>query len=217
MQGSTLPVIHGGQDLCLWGQKGIKFSAAAAWEHIRPKAPRVEWAKLLWHRNHIPRHSFIVLVVQQKLHTQDRMIGMGRSELGHCMFCKQQMKTHDHLFFLCKFLRPLLQEWASKCGITMPGSSVASHFQHLATKLRKSAEGVLIKTSFCSLIYAVWKARNDAIFRDIKPTLHVLKQHIRKVLTDIAASKNYKMSQREMNILHHWRIHIPIDSLWWDC
>lgn len=40
-----------------------KFTVASAWDKLRTVRPIVDWYRLIWHKDYIPRYSFILLIV----------------------------------------------------------------------------------------------------------------------------------------------------------
>ena len=49
-----------------------------AWEQLRRHRQMVEWHDIVWFKNAVPRHSFLLwMAVQQKLTTQDRLDRFG--------------------------------------------------------------------------------------------------------------------------------------------
>ena len=77
-----LPDTSRGTDLILWRHKedGFRdmFPTANTWNQIRPKKAKVDWSKVVWFTQSIPRYSFITwLAVLNRLATGD--IGLGES------------------------------------------------------------------------------------------------------------------------------------------
>jgi hypothetical protein len=51
-----------------------RFLVKVAWEQLRIRNQMVDWHDIVWSKNAISRHSFLLwLAVQQKLTTQDKL------------------------------------------------------------------------------------------------------------------------------------------------
>ncbi|PWA58432.1 reverse transcriptase domain, Reverse transcriptase zinc-binding domain protein [Artemisia annua] len=56
---------HGKLDVCKWrnnGGKDVKFSISNVWEDMREKREKVDWWKLIWFSQCLPRHAFILWI-----------------------------------------------------------------------------------------------------------------------------------------------------------
>jgi len=63
------------------------------WENLRFHNQVVEWHDIVWFKNAVPRHSFLLWVaVQQKLTTQDRLHRFGIHGLNQCSSVSPTMK-----------------------------------------------------------------------------------------------------------------------------
>lgn len=101
-----VPSVDRGSDLVLWkqGEDDYKdsFSTANTWEQIRRKKPRVDWCRVVWFSQNIPRYAFITwLAIQNRLSTGDRMRSWGITQ--GCGLCGERDETRDHLFFACPY------------------------------------------------------------------------------------------------------------------
>ncbi|VVB17004.1 unnamed protein product [Arabis nemorensis] len=120
----ALPNAMAGKDKVLWKQKndtyGDKFSTKKTWHLIRAKAPIVEWHRLLWFSQAIPRQRFITwLASRNKLSTGARMRQWGITQA--CPLCGEPDETRDHLFFACPYgtcyARGYLRDEKTRIGI----------------------------------------------------------------------------------------------------
>ncbi|GAB2216289.1 hypothetical protein Droror1_Dr00024060 [Drosera rotundifolia] len=124
-QGAALPTMNRGDDICYWGRgQNQFFSTPTAWKTLRPRMPKVPWYSVIWFKSHIPIHSFILwLEVHGRLNTMDRLMRIGVLDHFVCIFCKKEVKSHDHVFFACELLSKLLQVWMTKCSSRLTASS----------------------------------------------------------------------------------------------
>ena len=53
----------------------VEFSTQQVWKDLQSQVPKVDWHSLVWFKNRIPRHSFILwLTMLNRLSTQKRMV-----------------------------------------------------------------------------------------------------------------------------------------------
>lgn len=99
-----------------------EFSASIAWESFQHRDSQVEWEKVVWFPNCVPRFSILVwLLIRKALKTQDKLKAWDRGgNVVSCVFCAQQPDSHDHLFFECPYS---MQVWQMLCPYTkIPGN-----------------------------------------------------------------------------------------------
>jgi len=68
-----------------------RFSVKAAREQLRRHRQMVEWHDIVWFKNVVPRHSFLLwMAVQQKLTTQDKLHRFGIHGPNRCsLMCRE--------------------------------------------------------------------------------------------------------------------------------
>ncbi|GJX41177.1 RNA-directed DNA polymerase, eukaryota, reverse transcriptase zinc-binding domain protein [Tanacetum coccineum] len=109
-----MPTLNEKEDKVLWvTNAGLKvcFSTKHAWLDLREDLPNVEWKDVIWFKQFIPKHRFILwLAIQGKLLTQDKMENWNIGGNPLCGFCNQEANSHDHLFFQCDFAKTVWKE-----------------------------------------------------------------------------------------------------------
>lgn len=103
---APLPDANTGPDIALWrhNQDDFKpaFSAAKTWEYLREKRNKVQWHRLVWFPQAVPRQAFMVwLALKDRLSTDTRMRGWGMEQ--NCVFCGERDASRDHLYFACSY------------------------------------------------------------------------------------------------------------------
>jgi hypothetical protein len=119
---SRLPeVVIGGDDLPVWkSSKGV-YSCAETLDQLRVKLPAMEWHKVVWFSQAIPRHAFILwLALRDALVTKEKMCSWGFFGPSVCMFCYGCNESWGHLFFDCSFSRRIWRALMSICLIPNP-------------------------------------------------------------------------------------------------
>jgi len=97
----------GQKDEIVWlDSPNHRFSVKVAWEQLRRHRQMVEWHDIVWFKNAVPRHSFLLwMVVQQKLTTQDTLHRFGIHGPNRCSLCLRNNEDHNHLFFECSYTK----------------------------------------------------------------------------------------------------------------
>lgn len=110
------------KDEVIWTQSSNgKFSISSPWNLFRHKAVVVDWHKLIWVSQRIPKQSFISwLTILNRLSTFERQAQWGRKINTTCLLCNADMETRDHLFFSCPFSNGIWQKILQKCEMSRP-------------------------------------------------------------------------------------------------
>ncbi|GKE08566.1 reverse transcriptase zinc-binding domain-containing protein, partial [Tanacetum coccineum] len=124
------------------------FSVSHAYRDLIADEDDVEWWKVVWFSQNIPKHAFIVwLAVQDKLTTQDKIIQWGSYDGLCCALCKNDTDSHSHLFFECGYSREVDEVLA--LGWILKEIHVTwAHLEKKRTRLRtytKSLEDLYIQ------------------------------------------------------------------------
>lgn len=111
------PAPEKGRDVIMWkhGDDDYKpiFSAARTWDQIRVKKSKVEWSRVVWFTQGVPRFCFITwLAVKNRLSTGDRMRDWGIVQ--GCELCGERDETREHLFFACPYSYTIWESLARK-------------------------------------------------------------------------------------------------------
>jgi len=77
-----------------------RFVAAGTWHLIRERKVEVQWHRLIWFPQGVPRYDFISwLTVWDRLRTGHRTSKWGQPQV--CLFSGEPDETRHHLFFAC--------------------------------------------------------------------------------------------------------------------
>ena len=142
-----------------WGGAKLFHSAYCS---LRPPGVKVNWVKVVWESWALPKHSFILwLATRGRLKTKDRLIFA--LEDPDCSLCRNDIESHEHLFFECSWssaLWALVRNWLE---ITQVLSTLPSALRYLA--VRKNHTKVRMKRVALSvLVYLIWEERNRRTF-----------------------------------------------------
>lgn len=75
-----------------------EFSATMIWEQIRRQREKVNWSRIIWFSQGVPRYAFTLwLATMDHLSTGARTRGW--RYVKPCVFCEEPNETRDHILF----------------------------------------------------------------------------------------------------------------------
>ncbi|XP_018435942.1 uncharacterized protein LOC108808268 [Raphanus sativus] len=136
------------------------FSSKETWEQLRSHHPRLNWTRVVWFQQGVPRFSFITwLAFLDRLATGARSKAWGC--IQPCILCGEPDETRDHLFFACPYSFTV---WIDLTGFLL-GSRVSPDWTLTVTSLlssrRKEIDTCLLKLAFQATIHSIWRERNN--------------------------------------------------------
>ena len=173
--------------------------------------PKVDWHCIVWFKNRIPRHSFILwLTMLNRLSTQKRMIKWKIGTGDRCPFCKTVQDSRSHLFFDCKFPNQIWKEMMCKADFgTLPDK-----WRDLIGKLqdclkKDNGENLIRKLVFAATVYHIWRERNWRLLKKIEndedKVVKLISEDVK--LKIISLGLGFKGIKEETKV--KWGIHNP--------
>lgn len=95
-------------------------------------------------------------------------------------------ETRLHLFLDCPFARVCWSTLGLQIGTPANPLDIITSFR-VQLNLPFSLEIII------SMSWAIWSVRNDAIFRNIQPTIHNAKRHFRSDFAQVIHSTNHSL------------------------
>ncbi|XP_050207432.1 uncharacterized protein LOC126656852 [Mercurialis annua] len=146
--------------------KNNKFSISKTWKVYRTDYNSLPWFKIVWGKNSIPKHSFILwLAIKNRLKTKDKLKRWGVTPDDHCVLC----------ILLLKFGKPW-EPFAESIRTLGPG-------EELSVGLAERALGKVFQPTFAEL-YIIWITRNKKIFLNENGVPAEAVKRIRSILLD---------------------------------
>lgn len=164
------------------------FSSSKTWEAIRPRDQPKSWAKSVWFSGAIPRQAFNMWLANlNRLPTKVRLLAWGLNVQPACSLCTSHDESRDHLFLTCSYANSLWQMVFSRldpqCRLFVTWNELLS-WTRVSTS---SAPSTLRKVATHSLIYNVWRQRNEAVhrggFATLQATFKTIDRDIRNTIT----------------------------------
>ncbi|GJX41446.1 RNA-directed DNA polymerase, eukaryota, reverse transcriptase zinc-binding domain protein [Tanacetum coccineum] len=99
------------EDKLMWKTNNrltMKFASGRVWKDMRCLNRKVQWWRVVWFPQNIPRHAFVLwLAVKGKLVTQDKLSLWYLDKDWKCPLCKKIEDSHRHLFFDCDYSKDI--------------------------------------------------------------------------------------------------------------
>lgn len=143
-----------------------KFSVKAVWNKLRRRNPIVSWANLLWHKDNIPRCSFINwLACRDRLRTKAKLCRWGVLDNNQCVLCAGNVEDRDHLFFQCSYSSNIWNAVLARFGLSSQCISWDAEVEQLGRWFQ--GRSLLARTGKVALnvvAYFLWQERHQRIF-----------------------------------------------------
>ncbi|GJS68511.1 reverse transcriptase zinc-binding domain-containing protein [Tanacetum coccineum] len=203
------------KDVIKWRKKDgslCNFSVNQTYRELISDEDDVEWWKVVWFSQNIPKYAFIVwLAVQNKLTTQDKIKQWGSYDVMCCALCRKDSDAHSHLFFECEYSKEFWGKVLEKMGVfgsTYKWNDIVAEMSRKFN--RNSIKCIIRRLCFAASVYLVWQERNNRIFRDeIRST-----EELFKVLIDIVRMRLLSLKVKRSNVViraqERWNVKLYI-------
>ena len=174
---------------------GDTFSSSATWKQIRQQQDTVQWTKLVWFTQGVPRFAFITwLAFKYRLATGQRTRKWGL--LQGCLFCGQPEESRDHLYFACPYTYTLwLQVVGNLFGVEPDPDWEITILQMLSgTYVRLTF--ILLRLVLQVTIYFIWRERNDRKHNNAAKQVAQLARLIDKTVRNRIMSTKYYLKPK---------------------
>ncbi|XP_074314306.1 uncharacterized protein LOC141649518 [Silene latifolia] len=120
---------------------------------------RVSWFKSVWNKFIIPKHSFIIwLLNQERLLTLDRLGKMGITHQTRCFLCGIHDENHRHLFQECDYARHCYAQLFAWLQVQVPAHLSADSI--LRIRKYTGFTRLLLSSLVAAVQYHIWRCRN---------------------------------------------------------
>ncbi|XP_074298718.1 uncharacterized protein LOC141629644 [Silene latifolia] len=163
--------------------KRNKFQVQATYNLFRKHGQRVRWAVAMQPSTVVPKHKVITsLAVQWRLAIIDCISKRGMPWVNRCVLCKQDMETHDHLFFKCQFSASIWRGVLNWMGISGRGLTLKKELLWISKQGAKRHWKIKwFSCSICAVTYAILKERNRIIFEGFEREYEKVIQYVKEL------------------------------------
>ncbi|KAJ0548751.1 putative RNA-directed DNA polymerase [Helianthus annuus] len=189
------------------------FSSSTVWDDLRTGHDEVQWAKVVWFPQAIPRHAFLMwLILNTKLKTQDIMSrwnasGNANFNLMCCSLCTRGPDSHEHLFFECEYASRVwdgVKDRANMASTQHHWTQILDYLMNIAAS--KSADHIISKMVVSAAAYFVWDERNARLFSIRKRSRDQLVDIILNTVRMKLQTMRFRASSRTERALQQWRL-----------
>lgn len=200
------PVEEACNDCMLWrhGEDDYKtcFSSRNTWNQIRRRGDQVEWSKLIWFSQAIPRYSFIAwLAIRNRLSTGDRTQLWGEHQ--SCRLCGEPNESRDHLYFACPYSYTI---WTDLIGslLPRPNPDWSIIITMLLSPRRSAVDSCLLRLCFQAVIHSVWRERNSRKHNGTYRTAQQLTRFLDKTVQNRISSLRSHNAEQSSCLMIRW-------------
>ncbi|KAL1195226.1 putative FBD-associated F-box protein [Cardamine amara subsp. amara] len=203
-----LPSLASEEDSFEWvidGKVMGNYSSNKTWEALRPRDSEKDWAKLIWFKGSIPKHSFNMWITNlNRLPTLDRLVSWGFQVTTTCSLCSVASETREHLFLHCAFTKVIWGLISNRLNMLLPSFSNWSTLLNWAKVSLPSSPSTLRLLLSHALVYGVWRQRNNIIHNQVVVLpLTIFKDIDRQIINTITARRKMKKFRNLMQLWLH--------------
>lgn len=207
VHGFPISLSAGVKDGVLWKQwpddYGDMFVSTETWQQVRQKKRKIQWTKLIWFSQGVPRFAFITwLVFRDRLATGHRTQNGVSRKVAHSVANRMRLVT---IFSLP--VRTLLHIWLqvvrSLLGAEPDPDWETTSLQFL-TRTYCRLTFILLRLVLQVSIYFIWRERNDRKHNSITKPVDQLVRLIEKTVKNRIMSTKYYMKPKLHGLMARW-------------
>ena len=146
-----------------------KYSVKSTWNAIRRVGDTVDWYKVVWYKDAVPRCSFTVwLACKDRIRTRDKLKRWQMIKDSSCVLCGDAEETRGHLYFNCCFTQSIWRRVLSRNQQRYRCSSWQEEMDMAVRSYRGNSVAARIgRLALAVTAYRSWQERNPRIFQNV--------------------------------------------------
>lgn len=200
-------------DGVLWKQGpddyGDRFAASDTWQQVRQQSGKIQWTKLVWFSQGVPRFAFITwLAFKDRLATGQCTRRWGQPQ--SCLFCGDPDESRDH-FFACPYTFTLwIQVLGNLFGAEPDPDWETTILLQLLSRRYDRLTFILLRLLLQVTIYFIWREMNDRKHNSSTKPVNQLARQIDKTVRNRIMSTKYYSKPKLQGLLIRWfEAHMP--------
>ncbi|XP_071689057.1 uncharacterized protein [Rutidosis leptorrhynchoides] len=168
-----IPVLLEKQDAVKWiknDDSRTAYSTNQAWLDLRANGSIKEWSHVVWFKQNIPKHAFILwLTLWNRLTTHENMLKWNPNSKFNCQLCQGDPDSVKHLFFECRYSRTFWEDMKSKIlfkGLSFKIDDIMEVMSRYPYK--RQIWSIITPIVIAAAVYFLWNERNNRIFKGIR-------------------------------------------------
>lgn len=143
------------------------YNVKDTYNDVRNKKEKVRWVDAIWFSKRVPRCSFLMWITfLNKMWTKDKLKDWEYISEDICVLCINATERRNHLFFNCVFSKKIQDNVIYFNGCQRDIRSFDEEVE-LIYKKSKNFGIIMQKISMSISMYAIWRERNECIFKNI--------------------------------------------------
>ena len=179
------------------------FRSSVTWETLRPREEVKDWLDVVWFKGAIPKLSFTMWIANyDRLPTRSRLAAWGMQISPACPFCSCHDETRDHLLLACRYSQDVWREVFHCC---LSPTATITNWSELLSWIRSASScslNLLRKLATQSVIYHLWKQRNNLVHNQESITPTTVFRGIDKEIKNIISAR--RLRKRFRHLMSMW-------------
>lgn len=188
------------------GFDGIKnniFSTARTWNAVRPRKEEKTWNSDIWFKGAVPKHVFLMWISHlNRLPTSQGLFSWSIIPSSACTFCSVKSESRDHILLTRTYSS---QIWLLVLARIDPHRSFFLSWAVLLSWVRVSsndAPSLLRKIAMKSMVFHLWKQRNNVVHNQLSISLEAIFTIISKEVCNIITARRHR--KRFCDLMQLW-------------
>lgn len=191
-----LPLLIDVEDDYIWvagDSTSLSFRSSTTWERLRPSQEVKNWVDVVWFKGAIPKLSFNMWVANyDRLPTRSRLVAWGLPISADCPLCSTFVETRDHLLLSCTYSQAIWREVFSRCNHPVAPFTNWAELLSWIRAATSSKMRLLRKLASQSVVYHLWKQRNNLIHNQISLPPATVFRNIDRELRNIFSARRHR-------------------------
>ncbi|CAN7033359.1 unnamed protein product [Brassica rapa subsp. trilocularis] len=182
---TTMVLQEGIEDSYEWIVEGVasgKYKTSQVYWELKGEEAKVPWAKVVWTKRGIPKHSFLVC---------------------NCLLCNLEPESRDHLFFRCPFSMRVWSEVGRRCSFTSSPSWQDTINRLMALTGDRHANR-LILLCWQAVIYFLWRERNQRLHSQRFQSSDMIISSLDRLIRDKILSYRSSSPSLSSSLMQRW-------------
>ncbi|XP_018453668.2 uncharacterized protein LOC108824778 [Raphanus sativus] len=179
------------------------FSSKETWEQLRTHHLMLNWSRVVWFKQGIPRFSFITWLA-----FQDRLATGARTRdwecIQPCILCGEPDETRDHLFFACPYSFVVWYDLAEFLLGPRVNPDWSITIASLLSPRRKEINTCLLKLILQATIHSIWRERNNRRHQGDPLSPSQMVRFIDKTIRNRISSLRYRKPAYYSDMMQRW-------------
>ncbi|GJV55862.1 RNA-directed DNA polymerase, eukaryota, reverse transcriptase zinc-binding domain protein [Tanacetum coccineum] len=185
------------------------FSTSQVWNDTKRLNNKMEWWKVIWFPQNIPRKAFVLwMASKEKLVTQDKLSRWYPNKRWKCPLCLKVEDSHKHLFFDCDYSNTVWIEVQKILNERDLNNLNECMHKLSCLPCKKSIWSIVRRLCIANTVYHIWVERNSRIFNQMSMSSSNTTQSIIKSVRSRLLTLKVKHTAAVVEVERKWVINL---------